>query len=442
MSSDQSDDARAAVEFPTPELPLSKITAIPEIYGSDRKRALICCVSGCKDELMFGILSGHDRTVGRQLAKGGEMLAVLERTVGVTRSLVTEFDPASLSGAAAKSAVEAFAELEKLGAAGKLLAAARLDETSAWSDGGAHRDIEGFLALSAGTSVGAARSAMRAARRVKAQPAVEAALRHGELSGAQTEAITAAVKADPEAEANLLGVAKTAGHRGLRRECDRVTAAARSRETEAANDERIHRERSLRHRTMADGSGRIEIQGPLDRTAQIMAGLEPLERELFEANRAAKQLVHPDSVAFDALVELCEHTSDEPDSDRADTAPGAKARPAKTRGSRPLAVLMVHISYDAYLRGWTVPGEICELEGFGPISVANAYRFASDAFLKTVAALGKTEYTHQQSNRAPPKSRAAALGIPATFETGREMRRQGERTNHQDRSPPSVSSPR
>ena len=307
------------------------------------------------------------------------MLEVLERTVSVSRDLVESFDPSRLSGAEAKSAVCAFVELEKLASAGRLLASARLDETGAWVGDGTHRDIEAFLAATAGTSVGAAKAAMGTARRVRAQPAVRDALRAGALSPSQVDAVSAAVKADPDAADELLGVAKTAGHRGLRQACDRVTAAARSRETEAANDERIHRERYLRHRTVADGSGRIEIQGPLDRIAQILASLEPIEREIFEANRAAQNLVHAESVAFDALVGLCREVSDAGAGDQ----PGP-VRTQKTRGSRPLAAVVLHISYDAYLRGWTVPGEICEIEGYGPISVANAYRLASDSFLKTV----------------------------------------------------------
>ena len=60
---------------------------------------------------------------------------ILERTVSVTRCLVEKFDPARLSGADARTALEWFVELEKLASAGKLLAAARVDETSAWNVG-------------------------------------------------------------------------------------------------------------------------------------------------------------------------------------------------------------------------------------------------------------------------------------------------------------------
>jgi hypothetical protein len=319
---------------------------------------------------------------------GGIVLEVLERTVWATRCLVESFDPAQLSGAEAKAAVESFLALEKLTVAGRLSAAARLDETGAWADDGAHGDIDGFLAAASGTSVGAARGAMKTARRVRNQPKVEAAVRQGELSGAQADAITNAVDADPSAADDLLATARTAGFRGLRTECDRVIAAALSREDEAANDERIYRERSLAHQTMRDGSGRIEIQGPLDRTAQIMAALERWERERFEQNRAAKAMVHPDAVAFDALVAPAGACASASDGEPTPASSASASRPAKSRGGRPLATVVVHVSLDAYLRGWTEPGEICEIEAAGPISVANAYRLASDSFLEAVVGDG------------------------------------------------------
>ena len=345
--------------------------------------------------------------------KGGIVLGVLERTVSGTRCLVSKFDPARLSGPDARTVVELFALLEKLAAAGKLLAAGRLDETGAWADGG-HRDVEAFLALTAGTSVGAARGAMGTARRVKSQPHVLAGLRAGSLSAVQAEVVAAAVDADPNCEEALLERSRTAGLKGLKSECDRVTAAARSRDAETANYERIYRERILRHRTLADGSGRIEIQGPLDRTAQIMAALEPLERELFEQNRKTKTIVHPDAVAFDATVAMAEHfaRSRARGENECVSDSTTSAKSAKTRSSRPLAMIVVHVSHAAYEWGWTEPGEICEIEGLGPVPVSVARRLASDAIMKAVVIDG-VDIT-----------RIAHLGrtIPAHLRTGVEVR--------------------
>ena len=199
------------------------------------------------------------------------MLAELHSLVDRARSLVGSFDPDALSGLEARCAVQDFVTLEKYAAAGRLLAVGRLDETGAWYGDGTFRDLAAWLASISGTTVGAARGASDTARRLRAFPASTDALRAGSLSPVQADAISTAAKADPAAEADLLETAKTAGVRGLKTECDRVTAAAASRDTERDQYERIRTARSLRHRRLADGTGRIEIRGPLDRTAQMMA---------------------------------------------------------------------------------------------------------------------------------------------------------------------------
>jgi hypothetical protein len=151
----------------------------------------------------------------------------------------------------------------------------------------------------------------------------------------------------------------------------------------------------LRHTRLPDGTGMITMRGPLDRTAAVMAALEPHERSLFETNRKARRVEHPDAVAFDAMVRL------------ADEAPAAgRGR----RGGRALATLHVHVSAAAYARGHTRPGEICEIDGAGPIPVSAAHRLSSDAIVKALVVDG-TDVT-----------RVAHLGrtIPATLRTAVE----------------------
>ena len=309
------------------------------------------------------------------------MLDELQILVDGARHLVGALDADSLSGPEARVAVESFVELEKLAASGKMIAAGRLDQTDAWVGDGSSRDFEAWMASTCGTSVGAARATVGTARRLGALPATAAAMRAGNLSPVQAEAICAAAKADPRAERSLLDLAKTSGVKGLKTECDRVRAAACRNENERY--ERAHQNRTLRHRTLADGSGAIDIRGPLDRTAQIMAALQPLEKQLFEQNRAAKRIEHPDAVAFDALVTLCDRFTR---GQAADAGPGNASTGAttRTRGTRPLATIVVHVSHAAYERGYTTRGEICEIEGIGPIPVAVARRLASDSIMKAV----------------------------------------------------------
>ena len=65
-----------------------------------------------------------------------------------------------------------FAELERLAAAGKLLAAGRLVASGAGPGDDSFRDVDAWLASVSGTTVGAARAATKAGKRVLEQPVV------------------------------------------------------------------------------------------------------------------------------------------------------------------------------------------------------------------------------------------------------------------------------
>ncbi len=234
-----------------------------------------------------------------------DALVRLERLVDGARRLLDELEPEELTGPDARIAVERFVTLEKCAAAGKLLTLGRLDQTGAWVGDGSFRDLPSWLASIGGSTIGAARAASDTARRLRELPATAETLRSGTLSPAQADAVSGAAQADPSSELELLDCARTAGMKGLRTECDRVVAAATSHEEEIERYERIRANRTLRHRRLVDGSGCIDIRGPLDRTALIMAALEPFERTLFEEHRASGRPEHPDATAFDALGRLC-----------------------------------------------------------------------------------------------------------------------------------------
>ena len=137
------------------------------------------------------------------------------------------------------------------------------------------------------------------------------------------------------------------------------------------------------------------MTGPLDRTAAVMAALEPFEQAIFTDNRRRKTPEHADATAFDAMVEL---------------AASAKARgPHTSRAGRPLATLHLHVSDDGYRRGHTEPGEICEIEGAGPVPVSTARRLSSDAIIKALVVKG-TDVTRVVSlGRTIPAALATAV---------------------------------
>jgi hypothetical protein len=294
------------------------------------------------------------------------MFEDLRCAVGRLRQLVAEFEPDRFDGAGARTLVELFGQVERLGAAGKALAARQVVASDAWKQGGAHRDAAAWLSATTGTTVGAARATLDTVGRVAALPSTEAVWRSGGLSGAQVEAIADAATADPGAEGELLERAAHDGVRGLRNACVRVKAAACP--DESAQHERIHRARSLRCWTDPDGTGRIDVRGPVDCVARVKAAIAPHERELFEQARVDGRRERSDALAFDALVAFA-------DAPRGGTA---------TRQT----VTVVRVDHAALVRRATRPGEVCEIVDGGPIPVTVAQRKFEDSFLKAVVVDG------------------------------------------------------
>ena len=231
------------------------------------------------------------------------MFEVLSESIASLRTLAAVLDPAALTGAEAKRLVEQSAELERLAAAVRTLAAGRVAQTGAWiGPDGAHRDAGAWMASVAGTTVGRAKATIETAERLATLPETCAALRSGELSEVQVDAIAAAASADPRAEETLLQSAATDGVRGLKHASARVEAAASTDQTERYEAARAGR--SARHRSISDVEGIVEMRGPIDLTARFMAALEPIESELFEQARASGRREHPDALAFDAIVQM------------------------------------------------------------------------------------------------------------------------------------------
>src|SRR4051812_3127376 len=122
-----------------------------------------------------------------------EVRPVLEVVLRETRALVAGLDVDPLSGVQARELAAGFAELERLAAAGKLLATGRLVASGAGPGDDSFRDVDAWLASVSGTTVGSARATAKAATRALEQPVVESAVRTGQLSAVQAELVTTAV---------------------------------------------------------------------------------------------------------------------------------------------------------------------------------------------------------------------------------------------------------
>jgi hypothetical protein len=306
------------------------------------------------------------------------VLAEVRAASEQVEQVVSTLDVDVLEPALASEYVAAFAELERVCAAGKALAARRVVATGAWSRQGAHRRAADWLASVSGTSIGQAASELETVQRLTELPATEAALRAGELSTQQVKLVADAATADPHAEGDLLSHAATNGVAGLRRECGRVTAAARH--DEVAHHQRIHAQRHLRSFTDDHGAGCIEIRGPLDATATILAALKPIEAELFAQAHQADRTERQDALAFDALVELARR--------------GRTPHEGSPRcGSD--AHVSVRIDHSALVRGHTEPGEVCEIVGLGPVPVAVVSQMLDDAALWNLERLCGHHHRHK-----------------------------------------------
>ena len=157
-----------------------------------------------------------------------------------------------------------------------------------------------------------------------------------------------------------------------------------------AQYERIREARSLRHWADGDGTGRIDIRGPVDATAKMMAALEPFEHELFEAARAAGRRERPDALAFDALVALA-------------------GSPCSTTETSRTVTTVVRVDYAALVRGHTLPGEVCEIAGGGPIPVSVAQRLLDDSFVKLLLVDGADVRAVSHPGRTIPARLRSAI---------------------------------
>ena len=169
---------------------------------------------------------------------------------------------------------------------------------------------------------------------------------------------------------------------------------AASCEDEAARYDRIRTARSIRGWTDPDGTGRIDIRGPVDATAKIMAALEPYERALFKEARKAGRREGSDALAFDAMVAL---------------ATTERGRVPTTARAPPSVTTVVRVDYGALVRGHTVSGEVCEIVGGGSIPVSVAQRMLEDSFLKVLLVDGTDVRLISHPGRSMPARLRTAI---------------------------------
>ena len=313
------------------------------------------------------------------------------------KEAVADLDPDVLEAKSSARLVEDFAEIERLAAAGKALAARRMAASGVWRKDG-DRSAAHWMARHTGTSVGHAVATIETAQRLAELPATENAVRKGKLSEVQVKEIASAAAADPGAEQKLLGIASSDGVATLREQCARVRAAASNDEN--ARYDRIHRERYLRHWSDAEGGFRLDARLTPDAGAVVVAALEPLKEKIFRDARKQGRREPYNSYAADALVELAKHARS---SDGNANGNGARKSPG--------TLVRVLVDHDALERGYTQDGERCEIEGIGPIPVATAKALAQNSFLAALTSDGTDIYKVTHLGRTVTARQRTALEV-------------------------------
>jgi hypothetical protein len=165
-----------------------------------------------------------------------------------------------------------------------------------------------------------------------------------------------------------------------------------------AREERIRAARSLRYWTDPDGTGRIDVRGPVCDTARILASLEPFERVIFDASRTDELRDHADAYAFDALVAM------------GVAAAGAGDHMNVRRPSRH-TVVVIRVDHTALVRRAVTSGEVCEIAGGGPVPVHEASRLLDDAFLQAVVVKDADVVAVRHLGRAVPARLRTAVAV-------------------------------
>jgi hypothetical protein len=317
----------------------------------------------------------------------------LSEVVAAARAVVSALDPGGMPAAQAASAFEAFAELERLAGAGKLLVAPKVNESSSWVEAG-HHSAEEWMARTAGVSIAETKKLSETAERVAGLPATAEALRAGELSLAQAGAVAEAAAVSPGAEAELLEAAATESMRTLKERSRKAVLDSRgSVEQRYARQRRL---RSFTHWIDDEGmvAGRFRLSPDLG-SAVVKAVEREADRHYRRAYRQGRR-ESPENYAADALVGLV-------------TGEGLIGSKTGSKG----AEMIVLVSHGALQRGFVEPGsdELCEVAGFGAVPVSRAREVLADCFLKAVVVDG-TRVTHVKhfGRHRPAEVDTALLG--------------------------------
>jgi len=358
-------------------------------------------------------------------------------------TLVDRLDPDAVSGSTARELWAVLDACERLCAAGKTLLARRLAQTHRAETAGAKTAAED-LARKAGTSTGVATDALDTSARLPRQPAVEQALRRGQLSAAQAAVVSAAAAADPAAEARLVELASRVSVPELREECARVKAAA-DPDPEATN-RRLHQRRRLRRWVDSEGFWTLQAKGTPQAGAAFGAALDALTDQIFQQARQDGRHEPVEAYAFDALISLADRAADRAAGSAADrqnstagngptgtadglpvaggdvatggdpaaggdpaTPPASAGLPGRPSRMDPRFLALLRVDVETLRRGCVAGDELCEIRGVGPVPVPVAAGLLGQSVLQLVITRGVDVLNVTHLGRGPTAAQKIAL---------------------------------
>ena len=307
--------------------------------------------------------------------------------------------PGSTSGDEAKTFVDLFAQAERAAASGIALYAPRVVETGAHAKDG-HGSAADWLAAAAGSSSGVAKSRLAAATRATGDQALTEALHGGDLSSSQLKLMGETEAAAPGSAKTLLELAEAgASHQELGDAASRLSAAARSTESERTRRARVHERRHFRWHQCPEGGVRGTFSCDEVQWAQVAPRLEARAKERWKTAGSTDPTTL-EAYRLDVFIDVMAA------GDFGARTDGATVSDPDPRVRRPLRLEQRAPGRDpgAHRRRSLAPGhdqgaEICEIEGIGPVSVAAATELLSEGGLRYLIKEGFDIKTVTKSTR-------------------------------------------
>jgi hypothetical protein len=338
------------------------------------------------------------------VAGSTRVVAEVMGVLGDFAAACVALEPEDLLASDAGRLIELSGAFDRQAAGLRALALDRVLESGVWKDEG-HRSPQRYVAAKLGITVGEASRIVATAERLRSQPKTREAMRKGELSDDEADAVTGANDAEPDREDEHLDAATGGGHRGglgpgpgagagagagpgggggrrksvaeLRRERER--AKARADRDARDREQRLHRERTACKGVTDEGGWNFSAKTTKTTGHRIDAALSVAMDEIKAERRAGglEPLTYGQLLA-DAFERVA-------DKSLGAIAPGGPKNAAM--GSVMRGMLVCDISG---LRNRCLAGdEVCEIAGFGPVSLPAAQDMLGSAVLAIVLKDGK-----------------------------------------------------